>query len=81
MFPLWLFPSGFRKIRHAQRHHREDLQKMQERVSRFSLREPSWILGEFVRAHESMAQFVGPDRAALQGSSGRQTGWVGYGMR
>lgn len=27
---------------------------MQERVSRFSLREPSWILGEFVRGENTL---------------------------
>lgn len=45
---LWLTP-GFRKVWHAQRHHRKDLQKMQERVSCFSPRETSYILGEFVK--------------------------------
>lgn len=30
-------PSGFRKVRHAKRHHWENLQEMQERVSYFGM--------------------------------------------
>lgn len=37
--------SGFRKVRHAERHHRENLQEMQERVSFFCFKTQSWIRG------------------------------------
>lgn len=79
---FWFHPSGFRKVWHAQRDHREDLQEMQERVSRFSpegnqLHSRGICPRERTRLTNLRLSLLAASLAALQGNAGRQTGWVG----